>query len=95
MSFTARIPVANIAAANAALAAQGHGTPCFTVPLWTSAPQPSVATLEHNGNDPVFQAHCAAIAGATVQVFGTLAPGMDATATAAGLARPNWTTLAK
>lgn len=84
MSFTVRIPVANIAAANAALAAQGHGDGNFSVPIWTSGPMPAFAALEHIGNDAVFQAHCAALPGAVVRVAGQLAPGMDATAVAAG-----------
>lgn len=84
MSFTVRIPVANIAAANAALAAQGHGPQNFSVPLWTGTAMPAFAALEHIGNDAVFQAHCAALPGAVVRVAGQLQPGMDATATAAG-----------
>lgn len=66
MSFTVRIPVANIVAANAALAAQGHGPQNFTIPVWTSGPLPTHATLNHGGRDDTFQAHCAALPGAVV-----------------------------
>jgi len=66
MSFTCRIPVANIVAANAALAAQGHGPQNFTIPVWTSGPLPTHATLNHGGRDDIFQAHCAALPGAVV-----------------------------
>lgn len=84
MSFTCEIPVANIAAANAALAAQGHGAQNFTVPIWTGGELPSRASLHHIANDPVFRAHCAALAGAVVRDYPGLTIGMDATATAAG-----------
>lgn len=84
MSFSASIPVANIAASNAALQAAGWGPNNFTVPLWTGGAIPAVAALHHIGNDPAFRAACAALAGATVRDYGQLAVGMDATATAVG-----------
>jgi len=82
--FTVRIPVANIPAANAALAAQGHGSGCFTVPLWTSGALPSMAVLSHIARDTNFRAHCAALPGAIVQDFAPMTADMNATATAAG-----------
>ena len=84
MSFSASIPVANIAASNAALQAAGWGPNNFTVPLWTGGAIPAVAALHHIGNDPAFRAACAALAGATVRDYGQLVVGMDATATAVG-----------
>lgn len=84
MSFTCEIPVANIAAANAALAAQGHGAQNFTVPLWTGGALPSVAALHHIATDAVFRAHCAALPGAVIRDYVGMTVGMDATATAAG-----------
>ncbi len=84
MTFTVTIPVANIAAANAALQAAGWGPNNFSVPLWTGGAMPSVASLHHAPNDPAFQAACAALAGATVRTFAGLSSGMDATATAVG-----------
>jgi len=84
MSFSVTIPVANIAAANAALQAAGWGPGNFTVPVWTSGAMPVVAALHHIGNDVAFRAACVALAGATVRDYGQLAVGMDATATAAG-----------
>lgn len=84
MSFTATIPVANIAAANASLEAQGCGPNNFSVPIWTGGALPSVAMLHHIGNDAAFRAKCAALAGATVRDYGNLVVGADATATAAG-----------
>lgn len=84
MSFTAEIPVANIAAANAALAAQGHGAQNFSIPIWTGGALPTKASLHHIANDPVFRAHCAALAGAVVRDYPVLTIGMDATAIAAG-----------
>lgn len=84
MSFSVTIPVANIAAANAALQAAGWGPGNFTVPVWTSGAMPVVAALHHIGNDVAFRAACVALAGATVRDYGQLAVGMDSTATAAG-----------
>lgn len=84
MSFTVTIPVANIDAANAALAAQGHGPGNFSVPVWTGGAMPSVAALHHIGTDAVFRAHCAALAGATVRDYAGMTSGMDETAVAAG-----------
>lgn len=84
MSFTVEIPVANIAAANAALAAQGHGAQNFSIPIWTGGALSAKASLHHIANDPVFRAHCAALAGAVVRDYPVLTIGMDATATAAG-----------
>lgn len=84
MTFTVTIPVANIAAANAALQAAGWGPGNFSVPLWTGGAMPAVAALHHIGNDAAFRAACAALAGATVRDYGQLVVGMDATATAVG-----------
>lgn len=84
MSFTVEIPVANIAATNAALAAQGHGAQNFTVPIWTGGTLPTKASLHHIANDPAFRAHCAALAGAVIRDYPGLTIGMDATAIAAG-----------
>ena len=82
--FIVRLPVANIAAANAALAAQGHGDGCFTIPLWTNGAMPSMATLSHIARDANFRAHCAALPGAVVQDFAPMTVDMNAVATAAG-----------
>lgn len=84
MSFSVTIPVANIAAANAALQAAGWGPGNFTVPVWTGGALPAVAALHHIGNDAAFRSACVALAGATVRDYGQLVVGMDATATAVG-----------
>lgn len=84
MSFTVHIPVANAPAANAALQAAGWGPGNFSVPIHTTGAMPAVAALEHIGNDPAFQAACAALPGAIVRTAGFLVRGMDATAVAAG-----------
>lgn len=84
MAFTVRIPVANIAAARAALAAAGFGDNNFIVPLYAGGALPSHASLECIANNPAFRAACAALPGAVIRDAGTLVPGMDATATAAG-----------
>ena len=84
MSFSVTIPVANIAAANAALQAAGWGLGNFSVPLWSGGAMPSIAALHHIGNDAAFRSACVALAGATVRDYGQLVVGMDATATAAG-----------
>lgn len=82
--FTVRIPVANIAAANAALSAQGHGDGNFSIPIWVGGAMPSHAALSHIGTDANFRAHCAALPGAVVQNFGVMTTDMNATAVAAG-----------
>lgn len=84
MSWTAETPVANLAAARAALAAQGHGPNNFIVPVYSGGAMPAMAVLHHYPNDPVFRAHCAAIPGVTVRDYGQLVIGMDATAAAIG-----------
>jgi hypothetical protein len=84
MSFTAEIPIANISSANAALLAQGWGPNNFSIPIWTTGAQPTIAALHHLGNDPAFRAACAALPGAIVRDYGTLVQGMSATAAAAG-----------
>jgi hypothetical protein len=84
VSFSCRIPVANVDAANAALQAAGWGPGNFSVPIYTTAALPAFAALHHIGNDAAFQAACAAIPGAVVLVGGQLVRNMDATATAAG-----------
>ena len=87
MSFSVTIPVANIAAANAALAAANGGKwgpNNFSIPVYTGGALPSVAVMHHLPNDPAFRAACAALAGVTVRDYGQLVVGMDATATAAG-----------
>jgi len=84
MSWTAETPLANLAAARAALAAQGHGPNNFIVPVYSGGAMPAMAVLRHYPNDPVFRAHCAAIPGVTVRDYGQLVIGMDATAAAIG-----------
>lgn len=85
MSFTVRIPVANIVAANAALAAQGHGPQNFTIPVWTpGSALPSHATLNHGGRDDIFQAHCAALPGAVVLTGAKIGSLMPETMAAMG-----------
>ena len=64
-NFSASIPVAQMAAANAALELQGHGPKNFTVPAY-SAINPGFALL-HSWGDPVFEAHVSAIAGVVIQ----------------------------
>jgi hypothetical protein len=82
MSFSVTIPVANAAAASATLQAAGWGSNNFNIPVWTAGPQPAIAALHHIGNDPAFQAACAALPGAVVRTYAGLTVGMDATATA-------------
>lgn len=82
--FIVRLPVANIPAANAALAAQNHGSGCFTIPIFTSGAMPSIATLSHIARDVNFRAHCAALAGATFHDFSPMTVDMNAVAVAAG-----------
>ena len=85
MSFTVRIPVANIVAANASLAAQGHGPQNFTIPVWTpGSALPSHATLNHGGRDDIFQAHCAALPGAVVLTGAKIGSLMPETMAAMG-----------
>lgn len=87
MSFTAETPVANIAAANAALAAANGGRwgpNNFSVPIWTGGALPTIAVFHHLANDPLFRAACLAVPGVVVRDYGNLVVGMDATAAAIG-----------
>ena len=84
MSWTAETLVANITAANAALAAAGRGDSNFVVPIWTGGALPTKASFHHIANDPAFRAICAAIPGVIVRDYPGLTVGMDATAVAAG-----------
>ena len=74
MSFSASIPVANIAAANAALQAVGWGPNNFSVPERPagSTGDATHAGLSHLGTDAAFQAAVAAIPGVTLAAYGAL-----------------------
>jgi hypothetical protein len=63
MSISATIPVANLAAANAALDAQGFGPSNFSVPVYTG-PAPTHATL-HAWTDAAFEAAVKALPNVT------------------------------
>ena len=95
MGFSASIPVANLAAANAALAAQGHGETCFTIPERTNGTTGDAthACLSHAATDAVFQAHVAAIPGVTVTAYGAMTSGYSTFRTARNFdpeAAVNW-----
>lgn len=79
MSFTVTIPFANIDAANAALQAAGWGPQNFSTPVHTTTVAPTLAALQHIGNDAAFQAACAALPGAVVRVSGNLVENMAGT----------------
>lgn len=63
--FSAIIPVANMAAANATLEAQGFGPMNFAAPAFSSA-QPSHAMF-HAWNDPLFRAAVEALPNVVIQ----------------------------
>lgn len=84
MSFTASVPIASLAAANAAMEAAGWGPNNFSIPVFVNKSVPDVAVMHHYATDPACRASAAAIPGVTVRDFGTLQIGMDATATALG-----------
>jgi hypothetical protein len=63
-NFSAIVPVAQMAAANAELEAQGFGPENFSVPAFSGA-QPSHAMF-HAWSDPVFEAAVVALPGVTV-----------------------------
>jgi len=81
MSFSAIIPAADMASANATLEAQGFGPGNFSVPVY-DGPRPEYATL-HAWSDAAFQAAVEAIPGATVSdIDGTPQERVDAAITA-------------
>ena len=65
MSLIASISVANLLAANATLATQGHGEHCFSVPAYGNTGITHAAL--HAWNDPVFSAHVKAIPGVVTE----------------------------
>lgn len=65
MAFTATIAVAGVEAANAALAAAGHGAKCFSVPLRTGPGEATHVGL-HSWDVPGFRAAVAAIPGVQI-----------------------------
>ena len=67
MSFSAVVPVSDMAAANATLAANGWGPTNFSIPVYTG-PRPTHATL-HAWSDAAFQADVEAIPGVIVSAI--------------------------
>ena len=84
MSFSASVPVAHIAAANAALEADGWGPGNFSVPVFIGSVTPSVAVMHHLATDPAFRAACVALPNVTVRDYGVMEVGMADTAAALG-----------
>jgi hypothetical protein len=82
--FIARTAASNAQTVNAALAAQGHGAGCFSIPMWSGGALPTIALLSHKATDTAFRAHCAALPGVTVHDFSPMTVDMNAVATAAG-----------
>lgn len=52
MTIAASIPVGNLAAANAELEAKGFGPRNFSIPVYTTGPAPTHATMHCGGNVP-------------------------------------------
>lgn len=86
MAFSAIIPVADMATANAALEAQGHGSGCFSVPLNDGADATHAGM--HSWTDGAFRMHVAAISGVVVRDDGAddARDAFEALATAQALA---------